>query len=130
LKILLVILMFFVNPAWASPDEGGAGNHFKLEDFKSLEEAKISFLKNNELMRVEGALNSSDVHRIHVITYKLEKSLELFIKNTTGEKQKAMTELAVALENVHVSSEHNDLEGVEKKLGVYFNLVDQFLFGF
>ena len=75
-------------------------------------------------------IHLEEASKIHIITYTLEKSVAYFAENLTGEKQSLAKEMAVVVEDVHLSSENNRLEKLQEHLREYFDLVDEFIFCF
>ena len=61
-----------------------------------------------------------------MITYSLEKAVAFFAKNLGGARQLTAQEMAVVVEEVHISSENNRKEDTKAALDQYFNLFKSF----
>ena len=57
----------------------------------------------------------------------LEKSVSYFVKNLIGERQSFAKEIAVVVEDIHISSENNLPKKTKVHLNKYFNLADKFI---
>ena len=75
-------------------------------------------------------LSLEEASQIHIITYTLEKSVAYFSDNLKGKKQALAKEIAVVVEDIHITSESNKLDKLKKHLSKYFSLVDKFMFCF
>ena len=104
--------------------------HLQIADVQSMEEAKAIFIDKTAEIRSKQPLNLENASQIHIITYTLEKSVAYFAENLKGEKQEQAKEIAVVVEDVHITSESNRLEELKEHLNKYFGLVDEFLFCF
>ena len=104
--------------------------HLQIADVQSMEEAKEIFIDKTAEIRSKQPLNLENASQIHIITYTLEKSVAYFAENLKGEKQEQAKEIAVVVEDVHITSESNRLEELKEHLNKYFGLVDEFLFCF
>ena len=102
----------------------------KVTDVTSMEDAKEIFLEKTLEIRNMKNIHLEEASKIHVITYALEKSVAYFAENLTGEKQSLAKEMAVVVEDIHLSSENNRLEKLKEHLREYFDLVDEFIFCF
>jgi len=104
--------------------------HLQIADVKSMEEAKAIFIDKTAEIRNKKPLNLEAASQIHIITYTLEKSVAYFAENLEGEKQELAKQIAVVVEDIHLSSESNRLGELQKHLDKYFDLVNEFLFCF
>lgn len=101
--------------------------HLKVSKVSSAEEAKRIFIeKTSEIKRLKN-LDEDTLHKIHMITYTLEKSVEFFALNLDGDKQKLASEIAIVVEDIHINSENNRIEKTQKHLNTYFKLADAFI---
>ena len=104
--------------------------HLQIADVNSMEEAKVIFLDKTVEIRNKKPLNLEAASQIHIITYTLEKSVAYFAENLEGEKQDQAKQIAVVVEDIHLASESNRLDDLQKHLDKYFDLADKFLFCF
>jgi hypothetical protein len=104
--------------------------HLQIADVQSMQEAKAIFIDKTAEIRAKRPLSLEVASQIHIITYNLEKSVAYFVENLKGEKQAQAAEIAVVVEDIHIASEGSRLEELDKHLGKYFDLVDEFLFCF
>ena len=104
--------------------------HLQIAEVTSMEEAKEIFIDKTVEIRNKKALNLEEASQIHIITYTLEKSVAYFVDNLKGEKQEIAKQIAVVVEDIHIASESNRLEDLQKHLDKYFDLVDKFIFCF
>jgi hypothetical protein len=128
LIIFAVIFSFPIQAADESREK--PTQHLKIEDVKSMDDAKEIFLEKTLEIRNMNNINLEEASQIHIITYTLEKSVAYFAENLTGEKQPLAKEMAVVVEDIHLSSENNRLEKLKGHLREYFDLVDKFIFCF
>ena len=66
---------------------------------------------------------------IHMITYSLEKAVAFFAENLSGARQVTAQEMAVVVEEVHLSSENNRKGETKAALDQYFALFESFTKG-
>ena len=52
-------------------------------------------------------LDALELHEIHMITYSLEKAVAFFAETLSGARQVTAQDMAVVVEEVHLSSENN-----------------------
>ena len=129
--VLLVFTMLFSLSALAADESNEKPTqHLQVADVQSMEEAKAIFIDKTAEIRAKTPLNIENASQIHIITYTLEKSVGYFTENLSGEKQEQAKEIAVVVEDIHIASESNRLEELQKQLKNYFALVDEFLFCF
>ena len=77
-----------------------------------------------EQLRAKTNLNALELHEIHMITYSLEKAVAFFAENLSGARQETAQEMAVVVEEVHLSSENNRKEETKAALDQYFALFE------
>jgi len=129
--VLFVFTMLFsVAVLAADESKEKPTQHIQIEDVNSMEEAKAIFIDKTAEIRSKKTLNLEAASQIHIITYTLEKSVAYFAENLEGEKQEMAKQIAVVVEDIHIASESNRLEELQKHLDQYFDLVDKFLFCF
>ena len=71
-------------------------------------------------------LDALELHEIHMITYSLEKAVAFFAENLSGARQVTAQEMAVVVEEVHLSSENNRKDATKVALDQYFALFKSF----
>jgi hypothetical protein len=129
--VLIVFAVIFSFPIQASDESiEKPTQHLQIADVTSMEDAKEIFLEKTLEIRNMKNIHLEESSKIHVITYTLEKSVAYFAENLTGEKQSLAKEMAVVVEDIHLSSENNRLEKLQEHLREYFDLVDEFIFCF
>ena len=128
---LIVFTMLFSLPV-LSADESKEKptQHLQIADVNSMAEAKEIFIDKTVEIRNKKTLNLEAASQIHIITYTLEKSVAYFAGHLTGEKQEIAKQIAVVVEDIHIASESNRLDDLQKHLDEYFDLVDKFIFCF
>lgn len=104
--------------------------HLQVADVQTMQEAKAVFVDKTAEIRANTPLTLENAAHIHIITYNLEKSVAYFAENLQGEKQQLAKEIAVVVEDIHITSESNRLDELKKHIDNYFALVDQFIFCF
>ncbi len=82
-----------------------------------------------EQLRAKTNLDALELHEIHMITYSLEKAVAFFAENLSGARQVTAQEMAVVVEEVHLSSENNRKEDTKAALDQYFALLEAFTNG-
>ena len=100
--------------------------HLKLEDIKTEFKAVEVMESTTEQLRAKTNLNALELHEIHMITYSLEKAVAFFAENLSGARQETAQEMAVVVEEVHLSSENNRREETKAALDQYFALFESF----
>ena len=78
--------------------------HLKLEDTKTEFKADEVMKSTTEQLRAKTNLDALELHEIHMITYSLEKAVAFFAENLSGARQVTAQEMAVVVEEVHLSS--------------------------
>jgi hypothetical protein len=104
--------------------------HLQIADVTSMEEAKAIFLDKTVEIRNKETLDLETASQIHIITYTLEKSVAYFAENLEGEKQEQAKQMALVVEDIHITSESNRLDELQKHLDKYSELANRFLFCF
>lgn len=100
--------------------------HLKLEDIASESSAVEVMQSTTEQLRAKTNLDALELHEIHMITYSLEKAVAFFAENLSGARQVTAQEMAVVVEEVHLSSENNRKEDTKAALDQYFALFESF----
>ena len=103
--------------------------HLKLEDIASESSAVEVMQATTEQLRAKTNLDALELHEIHMITYSLEKAVAFFAENLSGARQETAQEMAVVVEEVHLSSENNRREETKAALDQYFALFESFTKG-
>ena len=109
MKIIFAVSIFILFGFTLQAKAGERVDHFEGKPSKTLEEAVANFSEyNNKLREILNKENISgeDMFKIHQLTYTIENALQKI-----GEEVEAM---AFSLENLHISSETGDLEGIKK----------------
>ncbi len=106
----IYLLPLTLTAALMSPAMAGTGNvsHYQTKAADSHEQAVANFKEYNGRLEalLAGELDGSDLAQVHELTYTLENALE---------KMRAeASEMAVALEEVHLASERADTDAVRK----------------
>lgn len=130
LALLVLTMLFSLSALAVDESKEKPTQHLQLADVQSMEEAKEIFIDKTAEIRAKQPLNLENASQIHIITYTLEKSVAYFAENLKGEKQEQAKEMAVVVEDIHITSESNRLEELKEHLNKYFGLVDEFLFCF
>jgi hypothetical protein len=130
LAVMFLALAFvFSGLAIASSDEEPV-EHLKIEDLTSMEEAERVFIEKTAEIRSNSELSEAQLQLIHILTYTLEKSVEYFAENLEGADQELAKEIAVKVEDIHLSSEKNRKAETQQHLDEYFELADRMMSGF
>lgn len=130
LAVFVFSMLFSLSVLAADESKEKPTQHLQIEDVTSMEEAKEIFLDKTVEIRNKESLDLEAASQIHIITYTLEKSVAYFAENLEGEKQEQAKQMAVVVEDIHIASESNKLDELQKHLDKYFDLVDKFLFCF
>ncbi|MGV6827102.1 MAG: DUF6746 family protein [bacterium] len=129
--LLITFALLFSLPALAADESNKKPiQHLAVADITSMTEAKAVFLDKTAELGAFKTVGLLEASQIHIITYTLEKSVAYFADNLTGEKQQQAKEIAVVVEDIHISSESNNLESLKNNLKIYSELVDKFIFCF
>ena len=100
--------------------------NLKLEDIASESKALEVMQSTTVQLRIMTNLDALELHEIHMITYSLEKAVAFFAENLSGARQETAQEMAVVVEEVHLSSENNRREETKAALDQYFALFESF----
>jgi hypothetical protein len=130
LLLFVFTVLFSLSALAADVSKEKPTQHLQVADVNSMEEAKVIFLDKTVEIRNKKPLNLEAASQIHIITYTLEKSVAYFAENLEGEKQDQAKQIAVVVEDIHLASESNRLDDLQKYLDKYFDLADKFLFCF
>ena len=103
--------------------------HLKLEDIATESSAVEVMQSTTEQLRAKTTLDALELHEIHMITYSLEKAVAFFAENLSGVRQVTAQEMAVVVEEVHLSSENNRKDETKAALDQYFALFESFTKG-
>ena len=103
--------------------------HLKLEDIATESSAVEVMKSTTEQLRAKTNLDALELHEIHMITYSSEKAVAFFAENLSGARQVTAQEMAVVVEEVHLSSENNRKEDTKVALNQYFALFESFTKG-
>ena len=100
--------------------------HLNLEDIATESKALEVMKSTIEQLRIKTNLDALELHEIHIITYSLEKAIAFFTENLIGARQATAQEMAVVVEEIHLSSENNRKEDTKEALDQYFALFEFF----
>jgi hypothetical protein len=103
--------------------------HLKLEDIATESSAVEVMQSTTEQLRAKTTLDALELHEIHMITYSLEKAVAFFAENLSGARQVTAQEMAIVVEEVHLSSENNRKDETKAALDQYFALFESFTKG-
>ena len=103
--------------------------HLKLENIATKSSAVEVMQSTTEQLLAKNNLDALELHEIHMITYSLEKAVAFFAENLSGARQVTAQEMAVVVEEVHLSSENNCKEETKVALDQYFALFEAFTNG-
>ena len=101
--------------------------HVKVADVTTLEDAKRILFEETLLLKQKQSLDTQALHDIHMITYRLEKSIAFFTEHLNGESQQLAKTLAKVVEEIHLDSENNRISETEQHLEKYHALTDTFV---
>ncbi len=131
-KLVILILSFAFALQVMASDESKEEpvQHLKIAEVTSAQDAKNIFIDKTSEIKSKKKLDQLELQQIHIITYSLEKSIAYFVENLTGERQELAKEIAVVVEDIHISSENNRQEKTKALLNKYFDLAEKFISGF
>lgn len=131
-KLVILILSFAFALQVMASDESKEEpvQHLKIADVTSMNDAKNIFIDKTSEIKSKKKLDQLELQQIHIITYSLEKSVAYFVENLTGERQELAKEIAVVVEDIHISSENNRQEKTKTLLNKYFDMAEKFISGF
>jgi len=130
LALLVLTTLFSFSALAAGESEEKPTQHLQVAEVQSMQEAKAVFLDKTAEIRSKLPLTLENASHIHIITYTLEKSVAYFADNLEGDKKALAEEMAVVVEDIHITSESNRLGELKEHLDKYFALVDEFVFCF
>jgi len=128
--ILLFFALAFALPVLATEESKEPVQHLKITDVTSMEDAEKIFIEKTSEIKSKKKLDVTELQQIHIITYSLEKSVAYFAENLKGERQELAREIAVVVEDIHISSENNHQEKTKKLLSKYLKLSEKLISGF
>ena len=128
--ILIFSLVFDLHVMASDESKEEPVQHLKIADVTSMKDAKKVFIEKTSEIRSKKKLDQLELQQIHIITYSLEKSVAYFVENLKGERQELAKEIAVVVEDIHISSENSRQKETETYLNKYFNLAEKFISGF
>ena len=129
--VLLIFSLAFALHVLASDESKEEPvQHLKIADVTSMIDAKEIFIEKTFEIKSKKKLDQLELQQIHRITYSLEKSVDYFVENLKGERQELAKEIAVVVEDIHISSENSRQIKTETHLDKYFNLAEKFISGF
>ena len=127
LLLLMFSLAFSLHVLASEASKEVPVQHLKLADVTSMEDAKKIFNEKTSEIKRKKKLDQIELQQIHLITYSLEKSVAYFAENLKDSSGKQLAkDIAVVVEDIHVSSENNQQERTEAHLNKYFYLADKF----
>lgn len=130
LVILFISLAFAVQVMASDESKEKPVQHLKIAEVTSMKDAKKIFIEKTSEIKSKKKLDQLELQQIHIITYSLEKSVAYFVENLKGERQELAKEIAVVVEDIHISSENSRQEMTETHLNKYFDLAEKFISGF
>ena len=130
LVILFFSLAFAVQVMASNEAKEEPVQHLKIADVTSMKEAKKIFIEKTSEIKSKKKLDQLELQQIHIITYSLEKSVAYFVEKLKGERQELAKEIAVVVEDIHISSENSRQEMTKIQLNKYFDLAEKFISGF
>jgi flagellar biosynthesis component FlhA len=131
-KLVLIIfsLAFALQVMASDESKEEPVQHLKIADVTSMKDAEKIFIEKTSEIKSKKKLDQVELQQIHIITYSLEKSVAYFVENLKGERQELAKEIAVIVEDIHISSENSRKEMTETHLNKYFDLAEKFISGF
>lgn len=120
---VLFILVLIALPSYSTKElPEKPVQHIKLAEITTLNEAEKVFLKKTAELKEIKEFNQSNLEKIHVITYSLEKSMAYYVKNLNGEHKATAEYLADRIELIHIHSENNRPKETQEFLKQYFRM--------
>ena len=131
-KLLLLIfcLTFSFHVMASDASKEKPVQHLKIADVTSMKDAKKIFIEKTFEIKSKKKLDQIELQQIHTITYSLEKSTAYFVENLKGDRQELAKEIAVVVEDIHISSENSRQLKTETLLNKYFTMAEKFISGF
>jgi len=127
LLLIMCVLAFPLSALASETSNKEPVQHLKIADVTSMEEAKSIFNEKTAEIKSKKKLDQTELQQIHVITYSLEKSVAYFAENLKDASAKQLAQdIAVVVEDIHITSENNQQKSAMEHLNKYFGLADQF----
>ena len=130
LTLLIFCLAFALQVMASGQSKEEPVQHLKISDVTSMIDAKKIFIEKTSEIKSKKSLDQLELQQIHIITYTLEKSVAYFVENLKGDRQELANEIALVVEDIHISSENNQKLKTVDHLNKYFNLAEQLASGF
>jgi hypothetical protein len=103
--------------------------HLEVPEVTNADDAKKVFLERTAEITGKKALDTQELHEIHMATYHLETAVAYYAENLKGKKKKAAEKIAVVVEEVHLSSEGFKPEEAKKHIAEFAKLAEAFSVG-
>lgn len=110
-------------------EEGERIKHLEVPEVTNADDAKKVFLERTAEITGKKALDTQELHEIHMATYHLETAVAYYAENFKGKKKKAAEKIAVVVEEVHLSSEGFKPEEAKKHIAEFTKLAEAFSAG-
>ena len=110
-------------------EEGERIKHLEVPEVTNADDAKKIFLERTAEITSKKALDTQELHEIHMATYHLETAVAFYAENLKGKKKKAAEKIAVVVEEVHLSSEGFKPEEAKKHIAEFAKLAEAFSAG-
>lgn len=110
-------------------EEGERIKHLEVPEVTNADDAKKIFLERTAEITGKKALDTQELHEIHMATYHLETAVAYYAENLKGKKKKAAEKIAVVVEEVHLSSEGFKPEEAKKHIAEFAKLAEAFSAG-
>lgn len=110
-------------------EEGERIKHLEVPEVTNADDAKKIFLERTAEITSKKALNTQELHEIHMATYHLETAVAYYAEHLKGKKKKAAEKIAVVVEEVHLSSEGFNAEEAKKRIAEFAKLAEAFSAG-
>ncbi|MBP84094.1 MAG: hypothetical protein CMO61_09645 [Verrucomicrobiales bacterium] len=110
-------------------EEGERIKHLEVPEVTNADDAKKVFLERTAEITGKKALDTQELHEIHMATYHLETAVAYYAENLKGKKKKAAEKIAVVVEEVHLSSEGFKPEEAKKHIAEFTKLAEAFSAG-
>lgn len=100
--------------------------HLQVPEVTDAENAENIFLERTDEITGKQKLDNAELHEIHMATYHLEKAVAYFAENLEGARKEAAEEIAVVVEEIHLSSENFEAEEAKKHIEEFEKLAESF----
>ena len=110
-------------------EEGERIKHLEVPEVTNADDAKKIFLERTAEITGKKALDTQELHEIHMATYHLETAVAYYAENLKGKKKKAAEKIAVVVEEVHLSSEGFKPDEAKKHIAEFAKLAEAFSAG-